>query len=56
MTFHAERKMEEIEELEKILAEKVENGKEWRQLEIGEIKLIYEGKCRDLSKECEGQK
>lgn len=39
---------EKVEELEKILTEK---GEEWRQLEIGEVKLIYEGKYENLSGE-----
>ncbi|MBE9594149.1 MAG: hypothetical protein IMF19_11815 [Proteobacteria bacterium] len=34
----------EIEELERILAEKVEHEEEWKELEIGEVKPIYVGK------------
>ncbi len=37
---------EEVEELERILAEKVEKEEEWSQLEIGEVKPIYVGKLR----------
>lgn len=47
---------EKVEELEKILAEKVEKDEEWRQLEIRGVKPIYVGKRRDSSKECEWQK
>ena len=46
-----EVEMESIEELEKILAEKVENDAEWQQLEIGYVKPIYVGKHRKSSKE-----
>jgi hypothetical protein len=48
---HPEVEMESIEELDKILAEKVENDEEWRQLEIGYVKPIYVGKHRKSSKE-----
>lgn len=38
--------MNEIEELEKILAEKIEKDEEWDILVIGEVKLRYVGKSK----------
>jgi len=37
-------KMGKIEELEKVLAEKVEKEEGWRELEIGNVKPVYIGK------------
>lgn len=36
-----------MEELERILAEKVEKDEEWQQLEIGDVKLVYTGKHQE---------
>jgi uncharacterized protein YwgA len=41
---------EKVEELERILAEKVEKEEGWRQLEVGEVKPIYVGKLRESLK------
>ena len=35
------------EELERILAEKVEHEKGWEQLEIGKVKPVYTGKLKE---------
>jgi copper chaperone CopZ len=45
---HPEVEMEDIEELEKILAEKVENDEGWRELEIGEVKPVYIGRKKHI--------
>ena len=46
---------EEVEELERILAEKVENEEGWCELEIGEVKPIYTGKLRESLKKLPAQ-
>jgi len=38
---------EKIEDLEKILAEKVEHEEGWEQLEIGKVKPVYTGKLKE---------
>ena len=46
---------EEVEELERILAEKVEKEEGWCELEIGEVKPIYVGKLRESLKKLPAQ-
>jgi hypothetical protein len=46
---------EEVEELERILAEKVEDEEGWSELEIGEVKPIYVGKLRESLKKLPSQ-
>ena len=38
--------MSEIDELERILSEKLEKDEEWRILEIGEVKPVNLGKLK----------
>lgn len=46
---------EEVDELERILAEKVEEEEGWSELEIGEVKPIYVGKLRESLKKLPSQ-
>jgi len=41
------RSGEKEDELERILAEKVEHEKGWEQLEIGKVKPVYTGKLKE---------